>query len=101
MIKTVRKTALTDVVQWEGNNRDELLDFTSGFEPGARFRVLNERLEAEVYDYLHESWIPLELYDYVARGPDAECYPIKSSVFVKTYKELNWFDKLIGKMKNA
>lgn len=41
----------------------------------------------EVYDYLHDAWIPFEQEDWILRGIQGEFYPCKDDVFIASYDE--------------
>jgi hypothetical protein len=71
-----RKTALTDIAQWNG----EIITDSEGIDLIAL--TPDRPHDGEVYDYLHKAWIPLNIGDYIARGARGEHYPIAASVMV-------------------
>lgn len=75
-----RKVTECYAVKWTGDNLDEVSRFTEG---NVRFDV-NEHYQisgAEVYDYLHDTWIKVSIGDYIMRGPKREYYPNAGSNF--------------------
>lgn len=74
-------------VEWTGDNEAELIEFT-----GHRFEAVpqGERAEspditAEVFDYLHGSWVGVYTGHWVIRGVLGEFYPIDKDVLAATY----------------
>ena len=85
-------------IQWTGNNVDEIRKFTeNGFnvseektsievdgneKPVAHFTVATW---AEVWDYLQEDWVNVNLNDYIIEGTKGEFYPCEEGVFKYKY----------------
>lgn len=98
MIKTYRKKTLTRAVQYDGTNGDEVWDFCAdtrlttdwGFCERKDFGPEHgNEGDAVVYDYMHKTWIPLWIGDYIAEGPKGENYPINGDVMTATYVEVS------------
>lgn len=88
----VKRPIPVPMLKWTGDNYEEMVEFTD--PPGSelqatRFRPIEHQTDptitARVYDHLHDAWIPLRTGDYIAKGPEGECYPIKESVHAETY----------------
>lgn len=78
-----RKVTECFAVRWNGANVAEVAEFTEG---NFRFDAEERGLElvatnAEVYDYLHDTWIKVNVGDYIMRGPKREYYPNAGSNF--------------------
>lgn len=52
---------------------------------GGDIRWHEDNQSWQVYDLAHVSWINFDMGDYIVTGPDGEHYPIKASIFEKTY----------------
>lgn len=78
-----RKVTEAYAVKWTGVNVDEVTRFTEGnfrFDAETRgFELVPT--DAEVYDYLHDTWIKVSVGDYIMRGPKREYYPNAGSNF--------------------
>jgi hypothetical protein len=48
-----------------------------------------ERIIAEVYDYLHDTWVGVKAGDYVIRGSKGEFYPCDPGVFHAKYEPVD------------
>ena len=40
----------------------------------------------DVYDHLHDVWVPLEVGDWIVKGVKGELYPVKADVFAEIYE---------------
>lgn len=72
-----------DAVRFDGTNGPELLEFTEG-----GFNVLDNpesEIVAEVYDYLHQTWVGVRVGDYIIRGSEREYHPCAPKVFEAKY----------------
>lgn len=87
----IKKRVPVPMIKWTGDNYDEIVEFTDTDGPlkAIRFLPVNNEdspsITAKVYDHLHDAWIPLHTGDYIAKGPEGECYPIRESVHAATY----------------
>ena len=51
-----------------------------------------ERCQYQVFDHLHDTWINLEVGDWIITGPQGENYPVKKDMFEATYERVNQGD---------
>lgn len=77
-----KKPVEVQAMQWTGENSIELHSFTGGLFDSEKWGA------AEVYDYLHEAWIPLVAGDWVIQGIQGEFYPCKRDIFAETYERV-------------
>lgn len=92
---TAIKTAPVPFWEWTGENEDELRTFCQRGETTsfmsidavyARIEFGDATFTAQVYDHLHNRWIPLRTGAMVLRGPKMECWPVDRAVFDETYQ---------------
>jgi len=88
MIKTYKKKPVEiQAVQFNGENFQEILDFSKGT---ARRRIAyegNEPIETNTIDIQTlEGIMNASFGDYIIRGVEGEFYPCKFSIFEKTYE---------------
>ncbi len=86
-----KKPVEVDAVQWTGDNEDEVFDLTGCAVFGAitaatRTATADPAFTAEVYDGLHDTWIPLRTGDWVVRGTRGEFWPVRGDIFAETYE---------------
>jgi len=63
----------------------EASQLTANYQPiGTRYFATNRQWQ--VYDYLHTTWVNLEIGDWVITGIQGEKYPCKPDVFAATYE---------------
>lgn len=88
-MKLYRKRPVTvETEQWTGGNADVLKEFT-----GDLFRVLepdpegsrDPEITAEVYDWLHDTWVGVKTGQHIIKGVKGEFYPIDEDVLKGTY----------------
>ena len=73
-----KKPVVVEAVQWTGNNREEILSFsTMAFFDGDDLKI--HTLEGD-----HLALIG----DYIIKGVHGEFYPCKEDIFRKTYEEV-------------
>lgn len=71
------------------SNVSEVLDFTDH-----QFRIRDIRdvgnsvITAEVYDYLHDTWVGVKDGDFIIRGLEGEFYPHDAPLFPVAYDEV-------------
>lgn len=98
MIKKYRKKpVIVAAVQFNGDNFDEIKKFTSDqFRPVPE-EALRETdqhfpyeagVVAEIYDYLHETWVGVKTGQWIIKGVTGEFYPCAPAVFGATYEEV-------------
>lgn len=60
----------------------------SKFTNGQFHLVGNGDMDAEVYDYLHDTWVGLKKSQWIIRGMKNEYYPCDDEVFRAKYEEI-------------
>ena len=86
MIKKYRKKpVVVEVVQWTGDNIDEVLEFGQG-----KIKYINGKPTIETL----EGTLTASKNDYIIKGIKGEYYPCKPDVFANTYEEV---DELLEK----
>lgn len=78
-----KKPVEVQAMQWTGGlaSSDELVQWTRG-----NFTWYDDT--GEVWDYLHETWVELEVGDWIIRGIQGEFYPCKQDIFAETYERV-------------
>lgn len=72
-----------NAVQFDGQNADEIKDFTDG-----GFNADLNGTWAEVYDYLQQTWVNVNTNDFIIRGSKGEFYPCDPEVFNAKYERI-------------
>jgi len=99
-VRNVRKKPVVIRVcgPWDGTHRS--LDELSGFT-GGRFRRVPQRglqaeqgITAEVYDYLHDTWVGVKDGQSILEGTRGEYYPIDAQTLAETYDDVESPDSL-------
>jgi hypothetical protein len=79
-----------EAVLFDGQNFAELFLFTEG-----KFRVVDPfvsadepELDAEVWDYLHATWVGVKAGQFIIKGTKSEFYPCDAEVFHNKYEEV-------------
>lgn len=85
-MKYRKKPIVIDAVQFTGDNAEEMGDFCKN-----AFRMRNQfapwmEFSAEVYDYVHKSWIKIKPGQFVIRGSKGEFYPHDEELFYQHYE---------------
>jgi hypothetical protein len=76
-----RKTALVEAVQWTGQNCAEIDEFINDGEECEADRPLTiETLEGD---------LTAQIGDWILRGPEGECWPVKGSIFAAAYEAVS------------
>ena len=84
-VKTyIKKPIPVRAIQYTGNNREEILEFTRG---QAIFKDANGTKELVIHT-LEGDMIAVP-GSYVAEGPRGEVYPIREDIFKETYDEVD------------
>jgi hypothetical protein len=77
-------------VQWTGGNLDEVRAFAGHFPDNPGWYPLGfssvPPQSGEVYDQLHDIWVPFGLGDWIVRSACNELHPYKPDVFAATYE---------------
>jgi hypothetical protein len=89
-MKFRKKPVVIDALQFDGLNEEEIQAFTGA----DRFRCLDlEDVEendftkiAEVFDFLHNTWVGVSSEDWIIKGVQGEFYPCNPDVFTDTYE---------------
>jgi len=94
MTTYVSKPVEIEAIQWTGDNDAEIIEFTeNGFNVGVNEveipsgEVIAKSKWGEVYDYLQNTWVSVNLNDYIIKGTEDEFYPCAESVFNRKYEE--------------
>lgn len=83
-IKTyVKKPIPIHALQYTGENREEIYEFTKG---QAIFRDINGVKELVIHTL--EGDMVASSGSYIAIGPRGEVYPIRQDIFEETYEEI-------------
>jgi len=85
MSKYRKKPVVIDALQWNGVDKDEMLEFC----PTAIFEYLDEinqyALSIPTLEGIHEA----KVSDYIIKGVKGEFYPCKSEIFKMTYDSVS------------
>lgn len=82
-------------VQWVGLNEKELSEFSEENFIGDYFHYhspdgsIDYASKAGIFDKLHNTWIQVELGDWIIRGIKGEFYPCNNYVFHETYEKVH------------
>ena len=91
-VKTFRKKAAITAVQYTGflNPVWEFTGLSYFRSPGPDAPDLADGkfVTAEVYDKIHNIWVPVRDGDWIIRGVQGEFYPCDPDVFADTYEEI-------------
>lgn len=86
MTRYITKQFEVDAVRFVGSidNSLELSKFTEG-----NFHLVDNDItrDAEVYDYLHDTWVGVTKGQWIIRGMKGEFYPCDDEVFTSKYEE--------------
>lgn len=78
-----------EAVQFDGGNFAELLNFTDKkfFPVAEEDRHDDPDIIAEVFDYLHSTWVGVKTDQFIIKGMKGEYYPCDPEVFETKYEE--------------
>lgn len=93
------KPIVIQAVQWNGVvSRESVLHmrrFTDAAIPAQPLMITwfdayrdNNKDVAEVYDYLQDTWVNVNLGDWIIKGTQGEFYPCADKVFRAKYEEV-------------
>lgn len=82
MAKYVKKPIPITAIQWTGDNKAELLEFTNGT---CKFAVVSPA----IYIPTLEGNMMANVGDYIIRGVEGEFYPCRQDIFEKTYEKIS------------
>lgn len=75
-----KKPLVVEYEVFDGENFDELFDWTGGdFRPGPG------TFYGEVYDFLHDTWIKVSPGQVIIKGSAGEFYPHEVPLFYENY----------------
>jgi len=81
--KYVKRPIAIEALQYTGDNRQEILDFTEGkvifVDKNGKMELIIHTLEGDM------TAVP---GCYIVRGPRAEFYPVQQDIFEETYEEV-------------
>lgn len=91
MIKKYRKNpVIIEAVQFDGDNVKEIDEFCGG-----NFHIIEPEdsdddpdVIAEIFDYLHSTWVGVKKYQWIIKGSEDEFYPCDTEVFDKIYSDV-------------
>lgn len=88
----VTKRVEIEAIRWEGDNLDEMVNWTNG-----NFRLRGAEHDggrvvadftAQVFDVLHDTWIGVKKGQWIVRGAKGEFYPCDDETFHWKYEEV-------------
>ena len=89
MARYRKKPIIIEAVQWLGNNRLEISEFTTGPSPtglgGSTFKNGSEHLRIHTLEGVMEA----APGDWIIRGVKGEFYPCKPDIFEMTYEAVD------------
>jgi hypothetical protein len=98
-VKKYRKIPVTiEAIQYTGpedtETVQEITDWTTqGFyvldKSTHRLAGYDEAVTAEVWDYLHQTWVGVKTGDYIIKGQLGEFYPHDEKLWPNAYEEVN------------
>ncbi len=78
-----------DAMRWTGLNFDEVFVWTDGsFKKAPEDRRLDPSITAEVWDFLHQTWIGVKVGQWIVKGAKGEFYPCDDDTFHWKYEEV-------------
>ncbi len=91
-----------EAIQFDGNNFKEIQAWSGfhdarhdehtkimNFNPIGTFSMSNDpEFKAEIWDYLHETWVLVKAGNYIIKGMKGEFYPCDAEVFESKYEPL-------------
>jgi len=82
--KPITRAAVQYLDPENHENLNNLVEFTNG-----RFRIVGypRDVKAQVYDYLHDTWVTVKKGDWVIRGTLGEFYPHDGELLKHNYDE--------------
>jgi hypothetical protein len=77
-----KKPVVVEVVQWTGNNLDEILSFCPTAKPDANNVIIPTLEDGPDAQAVHVA----SKGDYIIKGVQGEFYPCKPDIFEETYE---------------
>lgn len=84
MITLRRKPIEVQAVLWDGTS-DSTMEIFNFVGDAEHFDYDPAKGNAEVYDYLHDTWIHVHIGDYIIRGTRGEHYPVSAKTLGDLY----------------
>lgn len=79
-----------EAMRWEGDNFEEMFEWTNGsFAKSRPDQRLDSDITAEVWDFLHQTWIGVKVGQWIVRGAKGEHYPCDDETFHWKYEEID------------
>jgi hypothetical protein len=95
-IKTYRKVATVEAIQWTGHNATEVMLFVGKKLNASSVPHGIEREHDNIPNGAYQIEIPTEegvmianKLDYICKGIEGECWPVRKDIFLKTYEVVN------------
>lgn len=76
-----KKPIVIEAIQYKGNNKQEIIDFTEG---KARTNTCYSYLTIPTLEGNHKA----DVGDWVIKGIAGECYPCKNRIFILSYDKV-------------
>lgn len=86
------RTRIVEVnaTRWTGDNFNEMFEWTHGsFKRAPADKRLDPDITAEVWDFLHQTWIGVKDGQWIVQGAKGEFYPCDDETFHWKYEEVN------------
>jgi hypothetical protein len=77
-----------EAIKFDGANFDELAEWTGGFQRPTKNEYEHTDITAEIWDFLHRSWIGVKDGQWIVRGAKGEFYPCDDETFHWKYTEI-------------
>lgn len=87
-MKYQTKPFIIEAVQFTGENIAEIIAFVDAASEYTDGFVEAGRNKYEVWDYLQDTWVNVNVGDYIIKGMKDEFYPCDSEVFEAKYTPL-------------
>ena len=89
MVKKYRKVpAIVEAIQWDGHNRDEIMEFAHGQVIFKYTRIDDRKVYGPLTVQTYEGLMIAHKGDYIIKGVAGEIYPCREEVFEKSFYEL-------------
>jgi hypothetical protein len=85
----VTKRVEIEAMRWTGDNYTAMFNWTEGhFQKARDDRHLDSDITAEVWDFLHSTWIGVKTGQWIVKGAKGEFYPCDDETFHWKYEEV-------------
>lgn len=83
------KVVEIEATKWTGDNYEEMFKWTDGcFKKADLTKFTDPLITAEVWDFLHQTWIGVKNGQWIVRGAKGEFYPCDDETFHWKYEEV-------------